>query len=139
MPSRPEPQWQPLSQLPLFSTMVNGMLASAEEQHQLFSEAKEKPHVLDDAIVERATKLYTEQLDTLWLYEQQFERWQNEHLTDSQSQEINRLSNQLARIKELSAGILALLDEIKKGTINRILEKSDLELGLEFFLKNMKK
>lgn len=30
------------------------------------------------------------------------------------------------------------MDEMKDGTINRILEKSDLELGLEFFLKNLK-
>jgi len=32
-----------------------------------------------------------------------------------------------------------MLDEIKRGTINRILEKSDLELGLEFLLRNRKR
>jgi hypothetical protein len=59
-------------------------------------------------------------------------------LTDLQRQEINRLDGQLPRIKELSQAILELIDEMKDGTINLILEKSDLELGLEFLLKNKK-
>jgi hypothetical protein len=59
-------------------------------------------------------------------------------LTANQRQEVNRLNAQLPRIKELSQAILELMDEMKDGTINRILEKSDLELGLEFFLKNLK-
>ena len=138
MSNRPEPQWQPITRLPLFASMVEGMLANTEDQYESFSEARERPHVLDDDIVDRATKLYTEQLDTLWLYEQQFTRWQEQSLTNSQRQEINRLTIQLSRTKELSENILALLKEIKKGTINRIMEKSDLELGLDYFLKNMK-
>jgi hypothetical protein len=59
-------------------------------------------------------------------------------LTASQRQEVNRLNAQLPRIKELSLAILELMDEIKDGTINRIMERSDFELGLEFFLKNLK-
>ena len=34
--------------------------------------------------------------------------------------------------------ILALADELKEGTIDRILEKDDFELGLEVFLGKWK-
>jgi hypothetical protein len=117
--------------------MVDGMLADTEDQYQTFSEVREKPHVLDDAIVQRAIGVYQTQIDDLWVFEEQFARWQQGSLTDDQRQEVNRLVNQLPRIKERSEAILAMLGEIEKGTINRIMEKSDLELGLEFFLKNM--
>jgi len=138
MSNRPEPNWQPISQLPLLASMVDGVLTNTEEQYQTFSEVKDRPHVLDDDIVNRAIKLYEAQIDDIWFYEEQFARWQAEPLTDSQRQEVNRLNAQLPRIKALSQAILELMDEMKDGTINRILEKSDLELGLEFFLKNLK-
>jgi hypothetical protein len=115
------------------------VLANTEEQHQTFTELRTKPHVLDDELVSRATRLYQAQLADLWFYEEQFARWQKEPLTNSQRQEVKRLASQLPRIRELSEAILVLLDEIKEGTINRILEKSDLELGLEYLLKNRRR
>lgn len=143
MPNHPEPNWQPISQLPLLASMVDGVLANSEEQHETFAHVRAKPHVLDDEIVNRAINLYQAQLDDLWFYEEQFARWLKAPLTASQRQEAGalwaRLASQLPRIRELSEAILALLDEIKRGTINRILEKSDLELGLEFLLRNRKR
>ena len=138
MSNRPEPNWQPISQLPLLASMVDGVLVNTEEQYQTFSGVKDRPHVLDDDIANRAIKLYQAQIDDVWFYEEQFSRWQAQSLTANQRQEVNRLKAQLPRIKELSQAILELMDEMKDGTINRILEKSDLELGLEFFLKNLK-
>ena len=41
-------------------------------------------------------------------------------------------------LREKTEELLALLAELKQGTINRIMEKSDLELGLDYFLKDMK-
>ncbi|MGB7067409.1 MAG: hypothetical protein WBF55_19905 [Syntrophobacteria bacterium] len=87
---------------------------------------------MDDDIVNRAIKLYQAQIDDLWFYEEQFARWLAEPLTDSQRQEVSRLNAQLPHLKELSQAILELMDEMKDGTINRIMEKSDLELGLDF-------
>lgn len=138
LPNRPEPNWQPISQLPLLASMVDSVLENTEEQYQTFSEVKDRPHVLDDDIVNRAIKLYQAQIDDVWFYEEQFTRWQAGPLTENQRQEVNRLNAQLPRIKELSQAILELMDEMKDGTINRIMEKSDLELGLEFFLKYLK-
>jgi hypothetical protein len=114
--------------------LVDGILADTTEQHKTFLEVKDKPHVLDDAIVDRAARAYRVQIDDLWLYEEQFARWKKEPLIDEQRQEVNRLAEQIPRIKELSEAILTLLEEIRAGTIDRIMEKSDFELGLEFLL-----
>ena len=95
MSNQPEPNWQSISQLPLIASMVDGVLVNTEEQYQTFSEVKDRPHVLDDDIVNRAIKLYQAQIDDLWFYEEQFARWLAESLTDSQLQEVCRLNAQL--------------------------------------------
>jgi hypothetical protein len=41
----------------------------------------------------------------------------------------------LPRLRQLSEAILEMLDEIKEGTIDKILAKSDLEVGLEYLLR----
>jgi hypothetical protein len=74
------------------------------------------------------------QLEDLALYEQQFARWQKEPLTEAQRRELKRLMGRLASMKELSGTILALLDKLQAGTIDQVLRKSDLELGLAALL-----
>ena len=135
MSNQPEPNWQPISRLPLLVSMIDDVLENSEDQFETFSEVRDKPHVLDDAIVARAIRLYEAQLEDLWLYEEQFGRWLKQSLTDDQRGEVERLLGQLPRIKQLSEAILELLDEIKDGTIDKVLGKSDLELGLESLLR----
>src|SRR5262249_38212202 len=63
-----EPTWQPLSQLPMIAYMIDGMTDSAEEQLVNMRQAEERPHVLDNATLDRLTQVYTEQQGDLWLY-----------------------------------------------------------------------
>jgi hypothetical protein len=44
---------------------------------------------------------------------------------------VDRLGRQVARNRDVAAAILALAKELKATTIDAILAKSDLELGLE--------
>ena len=44
---------------------------------------------------------------------------------------MDRLAAQIPTIRERIKGILALAEELKGGTIESVLAKSDLELGLE--------
>jgi hypothetical protein len=126
-----EPQWQPLSKLPMLAYAVDGMYESAQEGYGSLLEARDKPHVLDDATVLRALQVYQTQLDDLWLYREQFQRWQVEKLSAAQRKELARLSAKLDQHQELLETILELLEELKHGTIEQVLRKSDLELGLE--------
>ena len=97
-----------------------------------------QPHVLDDYTVGRVIKVYTDQAGDVGLYAEQLSRWSGLNLTASQRREVARLSDQIPRIRERISAILALADELKGGTIETVLGKSDLEVGIEFLLGNRK-
>jgi hypothetical protein len=59
-------------------------------------------------------------------------------LTAEQGREIRRLTEVLTRTKAQLADILALAGELRKDTIDRVLTKSDLELGLEALRRHSK-
>ncbi len=65
----------------------------------------------------RVIKVFTEQSNDLWLYEEQLARWKKDDLTTTQRQEVERLDGQLNRLREVIAAILALAEELKGGTI----------------------
>ncbi len=133
-PDEPEPTWQPISRLPLIASIIDGMLADDQQTYATLLEARPKPHVLDDATVARTRRVFTEQQDDLWLYEEQLARWKRLDLTASQRREVERLTGQLARVREVVAAILALADELAPRTIDRILAMDDAELGLATLL-----
>jgi signal transduction histidine kinase len=89
----------------------------------------------DDATVERSITLHTEQRDFLGVFAEQLDRWRHERPTDAQRQELDRLEGQLERLRAVLEDILKLAGELKQGTIERVLAKSDLELGIEALLR----
>jgi hypothetical protein len=90
--------------------------------------------VLDDYSVGRVIKVYTEQAHDVGLYAEQLSRWNRLNLTPPQRQEVARLSQRIPRIRYRISAILAFAEQLKGGTIETVLGKSDLELGLEFLL-----
>jgi hypothetical protein len=55
-----------------------------------------------------------------------------------QRHEIGRLTDQLTELRQVLTACLALADEMKDGTIEKILAKDDVELALEFLLGKRK-
>jgi hypothetical protein len=49
MPPSEQPNWQPISQLPLIASLIDGGAAEAMAQRQILTEARARPHLLDDA------------------------------------------------------------------------------------------
>ena len=137
MPKQPTPTWQPITQLPLIASLIDGMLESAEEQYQTLQEARPEPHVLDDYTVGRVVEVFTTQRDDLWVFEEQLQRWNAQRLTDAQRREVSRLHGQLEQLRQVITTILALADEFKAGTIEQVLAKSDAQLGLESLLRRL--
>ncbi|MBN1427607.1 MAG: hypothetical protein JXB07_04425 [Anaerolineae bacterium] len=132
MPRQPRQQWQPISRLPILASLIDGMLETSQRQHQDFLQIKSKPHVLDDPTVDRVTRVYMQQISDLRFYERQLKRWWGqENLTDRQRAQVEHVTRQLSYLRETDRLILALLREVKKGTINRIMEMSDVELGIK--------
>ena len=133
-----QPNWQPITFLPTLVQWIDDALADTEEQYATFSAVRSKPHVLDDEIIERTVRLYTEQLQFLRLYRQQLDRWKQSHPSAQQKQTIYALNQKITRCKELSQSILDLIEEIRQGTINRILEMDDAELALKVLSGELK-
>ena len=124
------PQWQPIDRLAMVAAALTGELVEAERMRRLLEEARPRPHVLDDATVARERHSYTGIQDDLWLYAEQLQRWERGALTADQRQALEQLAGQLGRLRAAVAGILALIDELAEGTIERMLGMSDVEAGL---------
>lgn len=125
------PNWQPISMLPKIAELIDGELADAEEHHTTLLQVRDRPHVLDDATVQRSIKLHTEQLEFLWVFQEQLVHWRQTGLKPHERKEIDRLSVQLGRLHTVLADILVLADELRQGTIDKVLAKSDLEMGID--------
>jgi len=135
MAQGPTLRWQPIDKLPVIAYAIDGMLESAEEQYPTLEEARPRPHMLDDYTVGRVVEVYTEQRDDLWMYEEQLRRWSAQTLTTSQRREVERLTGQLGRLRAVIDTILALMDELKGGTIEKMMAKSDVEVGLDMLTR----
>lgn len=136
--STPKVNWQPISALPLIGSMIDGLLDEVEKQNANLEAGRAKPYVFDNYTIGRVLKVYSDQAEDLWLYEGQLARWKALNLTPSQRQEVDRLAAQIPTIRERITAILALAEELKGSTIETIMAKSDLELGLEVLLGKRK-
>jgi len=138
MTNEEQPLWRPITDFPLIASIIDGILENTEEQYQTVSEIKDKPHVLDDAIVERTIKLYRDQLDNVSLFEEQIRLWSASGLTSRQRQEVQRLAGEVAELKEKSEAILKLMDTMKDRTIDKISAKDDIEIALDVLSGKLK-
>jgi hypothetical protein len=90
--------------------------------------------VLDNYTVDRVIAAFTTQIADLWVFDEQLRRWQAETLSPEQRAEVTRLVEQLRRLCEVDHQVLALARELSKGTIEKVMSKSDEELGLEYLM-----
>jgi len=112
------------------------MVESASEQYANLLQARPRPYVLDDYTVGRVREVFTTQQNDLWLFDEQLKRWKAGQLSAVQRVEVERLVGQMAKLWQVIDSILNLADELKEGTIEKQLAKSDEQLGLEFLLSH---
>ena len=136
--STPKVNWQPISALPLIGSMIDSLLDEVEKQNANLQAGRAKPYVFDNYTIGRVIKVYSDQAEDLGLYEGQLSRWKAMNLTPAQRQEVDRLAAQIPTIRERITTLLALAEELKGGTIEIVMAKSDLELGLEVLLGKRK-
>ncbi len=130
------PKFQPITQLSLIARHIDGMVRSANKQYGTLLEARPKPYVLDEYTVGRVIDVFTTQQNDVWLFDEQLRRWKAGTLTDKQRGEVERPVEQMAKLRQVIDSILNLADELKEGTIEKQLAKSDEQLGLEFLLRH---
>lgn len=123
-----QPQWQPISMLPIFTDMVDGMLEASREQLDNMQLAREKPHIMDDATLQRVVELYTNQIEDHRLFEEQFTRWLQQNPTSEQTREIERLQVQATALKACNEQILEITENIRGSTIDSVMGMDEFEL-----------
>ncbi len=130
MTDTPTPNWQPLSRLPLFTTMIDEAVAAAQAMLGNVQAGVQTPHVLDDHTVDRILNAYTETLEFIALYRAQLERWQGTAADPEAQAEIARLLGLLPELETTARAIIEAARTIRTGTIDRIMEMDDAALGL---------
>lgn len=123
--------WQPISNLPTIAFMIDGTLRDTKKQYEVLLKAKENPYALDDYTVDRVLSVYTTQQGDISIYDEQLARWKKEQLDSDQRLEVDRLTKQNEELRNVNRQILSLAVELRKETIDRIMEKSDIELALD--------
>jgi hypothetical protein len=136
MTDSPTPNWQPITALPLVAQMIDETLEDARIQLENLEEARPRPYVLDDALVSRIVRSYSDQAEFLPVYQEQLARWGQLDLTAGQRSEVERLKTQVDSLRGVLGSILTLASELKPGTVDTILRKSDLEVALDFLSRN---
>lgn len=138
MPDERVPQWHPLAALPMIGEAIDGMLESAEDVVRSLEQARPRPHVLDDDTIGRVREAHGTQLNDLWWYTEQLDRWRRDSPTPSQAKELTRLGGQLEALRRVLTASLALAEALQAGTIDKVLAKDDVELALEYLRSQRK-
>jgi len=81
--------------------------------------------------VDRIESVHREQLQFVEIYAEQLRRWRTENPSISRRRKLDHLETQNSRLCQMTPQVLALAVELRKGTIDPIMEKSGLELDLE--------
>jgi hypothetical protein len=134
----PNVNWQHLDMLPVFLEITDGQLGEARIQLDNMHAAKTKPHVLDDDTVNRIIDVYTKQNSDLWVQDEQCSKWIQQNPTQSQLQKINDLKLSIAELKKANTKIIEICKDISSKTIDKILDKSDMEVALDFLMNEGK-
>ncbi|MGF6473119.1 hypothetical protein [Paraburkholderia youngii] len=109
--------------------LFGGQLDEAQSLHAKLESCRPHPHVPDDAMLARIRQIYSEQRELLPVQREQFKRWQFEVSTPEQRDMPAHLTARADQLSTLQDQILALVDELSQGSINRIMGMSDANLA----------
>ncbi len=133
-----EQNWYPVSKLDWFTGHIREGIAVTRHQLELLQPARARPYVLDDATVADIIRVHRDQADDLTLFQNQADRWKAAPgLTGAQQAGVTAYETLIAQLRQVNAEVLAVADELSHGTIDTMLAKSDLELGIEALMRGM--
>ena len=123
--------FQPITKALVILEITRGMLDSSRDQLETMQQVKDRPHILDDAIINRSLKLYTAQNEDSDIFLQQCAIWRKKELNEVQLYQIQEIEKCTKSLKDINNQILFIVNACKDSTIDKILEKSDMELALD--------
>ena len=123
--------FQPITKALAILEITRGMLDSSRDQLETMQQVKDRPHILDDAIINRSLKLYTAQNEDSDMFLQQCATWRKQELNEVQLYQIQEIEKCTKSLIDTNNQILFIINACKDSTIDKILEKSDMELALD--------
>jgi hypothetical protein len=127
-----EQNWYPIDMVGWFTEHVREGVEVTAGQLGLLAPALAEPYRLDDATVARIVRVHFDQATDLVLFQNQADRWNAMPGLDAAQRaavaEYEAVIDELAR---LNAEVLAAAERLKPVTIEALLVKSDLEVGIE--------
>lgn len=120
-----QPTFHSLSMISTISEIVKNMLELSEVQLINMTCVIDKPHILDDEIINRSFKLYNDQNINIELYLEQCRRWRKNDPSNTQLVEIQKIEDNSQKLRNINNQLLAIIDKCKDLTINKILAKDN--------------
>jgi hypothetical protein len=108
MPANDQVNWQPIGQMALIASMIDASLDDTREHLATLTEAKSRPHVLDDATIDRVEKVHTEQMEFVAIYIRQISRRRGEKPSAAQTCTLDQMATQNQQLRDVTAEVLAL-------------------------------
>ncbi len=135
-PEEREQNWYPVSQVGWFTAHIREGIAVTGHQLELLQPALARPGRLDDATVARIIRVHQDQAGDLVYFQNQADKWKGlPDLTAAQRAAVAGYEAALAQLRQVNSDVLAAADQLTRTTIEAVLAKSDLELGLEALLR----
>src|SRR5260370_27450200 len=121
MPHAGPVNWQPIIEIPLVVSMMDGAGDDSREYLETLCKARRSAHELDDATIDRVERVYNEQLEFVGIYAQQLHRWRTETPSADQLRELDRMEEQNRQLRDVTVEVLAVASGLRNGTIDRIM------------------
>lgn len=135
-PPRQEPNWQPISMLGFLTDHMADGLAAVTEQKSTLEQGLSQPYRLDDATVARVKKVFTQTAADNELFTEQGRRWAaHSGLTAEQRRGVQRYQELVEQITSETSAVLAIAEKLAAVTIETLMAKSDVEVGIEAMLR----
>ncbi|MGO9546470.1 MAG: hypothetical protein ACLPPF_16955 [Rhodomicrobium sp.] len=128
----------PIDMLPVIREIIDGGLEDITTNLTNIKAIQARPYgTLDEKTAARFISLFTEGLEFIPAFANQLAHWQQTKLTDTQRHEVARLQTQLGPLEAALTEGLAIANEMTERTIEKIMAKSDEQLGLEAVIHSL--
>ena len=121
-----EIQWHPVERLDYVLTLIRTSVPEAREQLESLRGARHGS--LDQAIVDRAKRVYTERVEMNGLFREQLARWRRGSLSEEQEKKVKEALGLLDTDDQCAREILEIVGGLV--SIDKIISMSDIEVGV---------
>ena len=114
--------------------VVDEKLKQAQKQISNLEKCKDRPHVLDDKTVQRLIDVYSQEKQIVQHLMITIRSTLQSELSYDDRQTMKKVDGDINELDKACAQILFLADHFKEHTIDKIVEKTDVDLALDVLM-----